>query len=184
MHRLDLRLVIVPALLNLILYLLQRNPWLPSLPNFNMNWKLWVFSIVTLMLFLITSVRLPLSVTAERIQVRIGDFSFFLVITLLGSVSLPQPLFWFGYIVIICISPWHGILSGLLVRFILSIWNILRGIPVLIITCILHNHQQDETETDPPPPPPPQVAVVADDIGGNPIEQPTTEPVTVLVEEP
>ncbi|KAF7142274.1 hypothetical protein RHSIM_Rhsim05G0040700 [Rhododendron simsii] len=134
------------------------------------NWRLWVFSVVTLMLFLITSVRLPLSVTTERVQIRIGDFSFFLVITLLGSVSLPQPLFWSGYVAIICISPWHGILSRLLVRFILWIWNILRAIPVLIV----------EAETDPPPP---QVVVITDDTGGNPIEQPTgptSEPVLVV----
>lgn len=162
MHRLDLRLVLVPPLLNLILYLLQRNPWLPSLPNLNTNWRLWVFSVVTLTLFLITSVRLPLSVTAERVQVRIGDFSFFLVITLLGSVSLPQPLFWSGFVAIICISPWHGSLSGLLVRFILWIWNILRAMPVLIIDCIVHNHRQDEAETDPPPPQ--VVVVITDDI--------------------
>ncbi|KAF7142962.1 hypothetical protein RHSIM_Rhsim05G0045600 [Rhododendron simsii] len=42
-------------------------------------------------------------------------------------------------------------------------------------------HQQDERETDPSPP---QVAVVADDIGGNPFEQPTSETTTVLVVQP
>ncbi|KAF7113283.1 hypothetical protein RHSIM_Rhsim05G0046400 [Rhododendron simsii] len=142
MYNLDLRFA-VPALLNLILSFLQHlqeKPWLPSLPNFNMNdWNSWFFANVLLIPFLITSVKLPLSVTAEHIQVRTGDFSFLLAITLFSSVFLPQLIF--------CI-------------------------PVLIITCIVQNHQQDERESDSPP----QIVVVADDdIGGNPIllEQPT-----------
>ncbi|KAG5547502.1 hypothetical protein RHGRI_013257 [Rhododendron griersonianum] len=131
-----------------------------------MDLSSWFFAIVILMLFLTTSIKLPLSVTAERIRVEPGDFSFSVAILLLGSVSLPQPLFWFGYIVIIGLSPWHGVLFQLLVGFLFWIWGILRGIPVLIITCIVQNHQQDETETDPPPP---QIVVVADGIGGNAI---------------
>ncbi|KAI8553884.1 hypothetical protein RHMOL_Rhmol05G0050900 [Rhododendron molle] len=185
MYNFDLRLV-VPVFLNLALCLVQQHegkPWLPSLPNLNLNWKIWFFSFVILTVVLITSVTLPLSVTAERIRVQIGDFSFFLAITLLGSVFLPQPLFWFWYIIILCISPWHGFLSGLLVLFLFSIWNILRSIPVLIIACVVQKHQQDERETDPPPPPH-QALVVADDIeiAGNPIlpEQPPS-PIQVVV---
>ncbi|KAH7857856.1 hypothetical protein Vadar_017161 [Vaccinium darrowii] len=141
----------------------------------------WFFSIVTLIIFLFTSVKLPLSVTAQPIQVRAGDFSPLLVISLLGSVFLPQPLFWFGYVIIISLSPWHGFLS----EFLFWIWGILRAIPVLIITCIVQNHQQDERETDNPP----QVLVVVadDDTGGNPIllEQHSSEPVgnPVLLEQ-
>ncbi|KAF7123197.1 hypothetical protein RHSIM_Rhsim12G0046900 [Rhododendron simsii] len=154
MYNLDLRFA-VPALLNLILSLLQHlqeKPWLPSLPSFNMNWNSWFFAIVLLIPFLVTSIKLPLSLTADRIRVRVGDFSFFLGITLFSSVFLPQLLF--------CI-------------------------PVLIITCTVQNHQQDERESNHPPPP--QIVVVADDdIGGNPIllEQPTSEPNTVLVGQP
>ncbi|KAI8553877.1 hypothetical protein RHMOL_Rhmol05G0050100 [Rhododendron molle] len=179
MYNLDLRLV-VPALINLTLFLLQHHQ--PGNPTLNMNLNSWFFCIVILILFLTTSVKLPLSVTAERIRVRPGDFSFSVAILLLGSVSLPQPLFWFGYIVIIGLSPWHGFLFQLLVGFLFWIWYVLRGIPVLIITCILQNHQQDETETDASP-----QAVADDHIGsGNQIflDQPTSEPDTILVVEP
>ncbi|KAI8553880.1 hypothetical protein RHMOL_Rhmol05G0050500 [Rhododendron molle] len=95
MYNLDLRFA-VPALLNLILFLLQHlqeKPWLPSLPNLNMNWNSWFFAIVLLITFLITSVKLPLSLTADHIRVRVGDFSFFLAITLFSSIFLPQLLF-------------------------------------------------------------------------------------------
>ncbi|KAF7143480.1 hypothetical protein RHSIM_Rhsim05G0045100 [Rhododendron simsii] len=96
MHNFDLRLL-VPALLNFILYLL--NQQLPSVPNFNLDSKIGFFSVVILMLFLITSVTLRLTVTAERIRVRIADrFSFFLAIALLGSVFLSEPVFWIGYV--------------------------------------------------------------------------------------
>ncbi|KAF7113004.1 hypothetical protein RHSIM_RhsimUnG0170500 [Rhododendron simsii] len=185
MYNLDTRFV-VPALLNLALSLLQQHqgkPWLPSPPSLNMNWKIWFFSIVILLLFLITSARLPLSLRAGRIRVRAGDFSFFLLISLLGSVLLPLPIFWFGYTTILCISPWHSFLSGLLMQFLFSVWDILCNIPVLIITCMFQNRQQDETETDPPPP---QVLVADDDIDirGNPIlpEQPPSKLITVVVQ--
>ncbi|KAG5547500.1 hypothetical protein RHGRI_013255 [Rhododendron griersonianum] len=181
MYNLDLRLV-VPALINLTLFLLHHHHYQAGNPTFSMNLNSWFFAIVVLILFLTTSVKLPLSVTAERIRVRAGDFSFSVAVLLLGSVSLPQPLFWFGYVVIIGLSPWHGVLFQLLVGFLFWIWHVLRGIPVLIITCIVQNHQQDETETDASP-----QAVADDHIGsGNPIflDQPTSEPNTVLAVEP
>ncbi|KAF7132976.1 hypothetical protein RHSIM_Rhsim09G0105700 [Rhododendron simsii] len=179
MYNFDLRLV-VPALINLTLFLLQHHR--AGNPTLNMDLNSWWFScIVVLTLILTTSVKLTLSVTAERrIRVRAGDFSFIVAVLLLGSVYLSQPLFWFGYVVVICLSPWHGVLFRLLMGFLLWIWHILRGIPVFIITCIVQNHQQDETATGPPR------VVGDDDIGGNPIllEQPTSEPNTVLVAEP
>ncbi|KAI8553874.1 hypothetical protein RHMOL_Rhmol05G0049800 [Rhododendron molle] len=180
MYNLDLRLV-VPALVNLTLFLLQHhqagNP-----TDLNMDLNRWFFAIVIIMFFLTTSIKLPISATAERIRVQPGDFSFSVAILLLGSVYLPQPLFWFGYIVTIGLSPWHGFLFQLLVGFLFSIWYVLRGIPVLIITCILQNHQQDEIETDASP-----QAAADDHIGsGNQIflDQPTSEPDTILVVEP
>ncbi|KAI8553867.1 hypothetical protein RHMOL_Rhmol05G0049100 [Rhododendron molle] len=180
MHNFDLRLL-VPALLNFILYLI--NQQLPSVPNFNLDSKIGFSSVVILMLFLITSVTLRLSVTAEHIRVRIADqFSFFLAIALLGSVFLSEPVFWFGYIVILSIFPWHDSLSKLLARFLLSIWVVLRGIPLLVITCIVQIHQQNETDTNPPPS---QVEDVAGDIemGGNSILA-EPEPITVVAAQP
>ncbi|KAG5547501.1 hypothetical protein RHGRI_013256 [Rhododendron griersonianum] len=181
MRNFDLRLL-VPALLNFILYLVNQhkvNPWLPFVPILNLNSKIGFFSIVILMLFLITSVTIRLTVAAERIRVQIADrFSFFLAIALLGSVFLPEPVFWFGYLVILSISPWHNSLSELLARFLLSIWVVLRGIPVLNINCIVQIHQQNEIETNPPPP---QVEDVDGDneMGGNTI-LPEPEPIITV----
>ncbi|KAH7832944.1 hypothetical protein Vadar_001640 [Vaccinium darrowii] len=179
MCNLDLRFV-VPALVNLTLSFLQHHQ-----PILDINLDNWFFSIViilTLIVFLFTSVKLPLSVITHPIRVRAGDFSSLLVISLLGSIFLPQPIFWFGYVITICVSPWHGFLSAFLFRF----WNILRAIPVLMITCIVHNHEQHERETDTPPPP--QVVVLGDDdddddIRGNPrlLEQQSSEPHTTVV---
>ncbi|KAH7844022.1 hypothetical protein Vadar_023442 [Vaccinium darrowii] len=173
MYNLDLRFV-VPALINLTLFLLQQHqskPWNGYEPNSNLNLSLNLdiygfFSVLILVLvFLITSVKLPLSVTAEPIRVRTGDFSCLLAISLIASVVLPQLLFWFGFVIIICLSPWHGFLSDLSVGLLFRTWDILRGIPALIITCFVQKPQQD----DPPPPPPQVEVVVADDVGGNPI---------------
>ncbi|KAH7853063.1 hypothetical protein Vadar_032739 [Vaccinium darrowii] len=154
MYNLDLRFF-VPALINVLSLFL---------PNLQMNLNSLFFSLVILTLFLITSIKLPLSVTTPgRIRVRAGDFSFFLAISLLGSVFLPQNLFWFGYAVIICVSPWHRFLSGLFAGFLFWVWNFLPTIPLLIINCFVQNHQAHETNS----PPPRVVAVSDDDIGGN-----------------
>ncbi|KAG5547511.1 hypothetical protein RHGRI_013261 [Rhododendron griersonianum] len=106
---------------------------------------------------------------AERIRVRAGDFSFFLAISLLGAILLPAPIFCFGDIIILSLFPWHDSLSQLLARFLLSIWVLLRGIPLLIITCIVQIHQQNETETNPPPPQVEDVAGHDIERGDNPI---------------
>ncbi|KAI8553879.1 hypothetical protein RHMOL_Rhmol05G0050300 [Rhododendron molle] len=153
----DLKLLF-PAFLKFSLYL-------ALLPDFNLNLKSWLFSIVILVLFLITSVTLPLSVTGH-IQVGIAErISFFFAITLVGAVFLPEPIFCVGYVVIVFISPWHDFLWRLLKRFLFSIWEVLRRIPGVIITCNVEIHQQDhEGETNPPPPPLPQVEGVAVDI--------------------
>ncbi|KAI8553868.1 hypothetical protein RHMOL_Rhmol05G0049200 [Rhododendron molle] len=182
MANFDIRLL-GPAVLNFILYLV--NQQFPSLPNFNLDSKIGFFSVVILMLFLIISVTVRLTVTAESIRVRIADrFSFFLAIALLGSAFLPEPVFWFGYVVILCIFPWHDSLSKLLTQFLLSIWVVLHGIPVVIINCIVQIvqiDQQNEREINPPP----QVEDVSDDIemGGNPI-LPEPEPIPAVVVQP
>ncbi|KAF7113307.1 hypothetical protein RHSIM_RhsimUnG0140200 [Rhododendron simsii] len=179
----DLKLLF-PAFLKFNLYLFSpHKAKLPFLPDFNLNLKMWLFSIVILMLFLITSITLPIYVRG-RIQVGITNhISFFFALTLVGAVFLPEPIFCVGYVVILFISPWHDLLSGFLKRFLFSIWEVLRGIPGVIITFNVENHQQDEGETNPPPPPPPpQVEGVAVDVemGRNGIlpEQPPSEPVT------
>lgn len=178
MHNFDLRLL-VPGLLNFIPYLVnqqQANHWLAFITtNFNLNWEIGFFSMVILMLFFITSVTLRLSVTAERFQIRIADnFSFFLVIALLGSVFLPKPVFWFGYIIILSTFPLHDSLSKLLARF-------LRSISVHM--CIVQIVPQNETGTYPPPPPENEDEDVAGDIelGGN-IILPEPEPITVAAQ--
>ncbi|KAF7113290.1 hypothetical protein RHSIM_RhsimUnG0140700 [Rhododendron simsii] len=151
MHNVDLRLV-VPALINLTLFLLQHHHYQAAgkYPTFNMNPNSWFFAIVVLMLFLTTSVKLPLSVTTERIRVRAGDFSFFVAISLLGLY--------------VCRNPFSG--SGTLSSFV-----------SLLGTVFFRDYWWDFFSG----------FADDDDIGsGNPIflDQPTSEPNTVLVVEP
>ncbi|KAI8553885.1 hypothetical protein RHMOL_Rhmol05G0051100 [Rhododendron molle] len=158
----DLKLLF-PAFLKFSLYVFNpHKAKLPFLPDFNLNLKMWFFSIVILVLFLITSVTLPLSV---RGGIRVGianHISFFFAITLVSSVFLPELIFCVEYVVILFISPWHDFLWRLLKRFLFSIWEVLRRIPGVIITCKDENNQQDhEGETNPPLP---QVEGVAVDI--------------------
>ncbi|GMQ04600.1 hypothetical protein CsSME_00049960 [Camellia sinensis var. sinensis] len=156
MYYLDLRFL-VPALINLILFLLQDHYHNPiSNPNL---WFIFI-SIVTL-LFLLISVKLPLhvSVTIEPVRIQPGDFSGPLAVALIASVFFPKSLLWVGYGTIMCITPWHGLVLDSIVKIIWWIWEIIQAIPVLIISCIVvHQHQQEGE------PKPHQVELV--DVGG------------------
>ncbi|KAH7852591.1 hypothetical protein Vadar_026833 [Vaccinium darrowii] len=176
---LDLRFV-VPVFINLALFFLHHH--LPYELNLSMNWATF-FAILISILFLTTSVKLPLYVTAEPIRAQPRDFSFLLAISLLGSFFLPQSLFGVVFVVTIFLSPWHRFLFESFVRFLIWIWDVLCEIPVLIITCIVQRRQQDERETNTAPP---QVVAVAVDIEGNPIlhEQPISEPIMAIVVQP
>ena len=147
MYRIDLRFIVL-AVINLGLFLLQhhqkgKSNWNPNEPILNLN--LWVLSIF-ISLCLLTSVKLPLhiSVIAEPIQIRAGDFSVPLAVSVIASLVLPRHLFWIGFGIVICVSPWHGLVSHFVVGFLYGVWEILRGIPVLIICCFAQQHPQVE----------------------------------------
>lgn len=201
----DLKLLF-PGFLKFSLYLFNpHEAKLPFLPDFNLNFKLWLCSIVILMLLLITSITLPIYVRG-RIQVGIANhISFFFAITLVGAVFLPEPIFCVGYLVTLFISPWHNLLWGFLKRFLFTIWEVLRGIPAVIITFAFENHQHDHegvavdiemggngilpeqppSEPVTPPPPPVEYVAVHIEMGGNAIlPEPEPEPITAAVVQP
>ncbi|GFZ00852.1 hypothetical protein Acr_14g0004870 [Actinidia rufa] len=144
MYHIDLRFVVL-AVINLSLFLLQhhqngKSNWDPSDSILDLNF--W------------------------PIRIRVGDFSIPLAVSVMASLFLPQRLFWVGFGIVICVSPWHSLFSDLVVGFLWRVWAILRTIPVLIISCIVQKN--------------PQVEVV-EDIGGCPREeQPSLESDSVL----
>ncbi|GFZ00851.1 hypothetical protein Acr_14g0004860 [Actinidia rufa] len=169
MYHIDLRFVVL-AVINLSLFLLQH------LQNGKSNWghnesildlNFWVLAIF-ISLFLLTSVKLPLdvSVIAEPIRIRAGDFSIPLAVSVMASLFLPERLFWLGFGIVICVSPWHSLVSDLVVGFLWRVWAILWTITVLIISCIVQKN--------------PQVEVVEDIGGCPPEEQPSLESDSVL----
>jgi len=137
----DLRYV-VPALINL------GKPWVqdPSLNNPIFVMASLFLAIVTL-IFLFTSVKLPLTLSVEPVRLRAGHFSSpLLTLSLLASLFLPSSLFWYVFPILISLSPWYEILLNLLKRFMLWFCDTLQVIPVLIITCITQCPQVEPDE--------------------------------------
>ncbi|GFZ00848.1 hypothetical protein Acr_14g0004830 [Actinidia rufa] len=169
MYHVDLRFVVL-AVINLSLFLQHhhqngKSNWDPNESILNLNF--WVLPIF-ISLFLLTSVKLPLdvSVIIEPIRIQAGEFSIPLAVSVMASLFLPQSLFWVGFGIVICVSPWHNLFSDLVVGFLCQYWTILRAVPVLIISCIVQKNSQVE---------------VVEDIGGCPLElQPSLESDSVL----
>ena len=132
----DLRYV-VPALINI------GKPWVqqPNLISNEMFVKVCLFLAISIIVFLFTSVKLPLCV--EPPQLRAGDFSSPLTLSFLASLFLPSPLFWFVFPMLVILSPWYGIIVDLLKRFILWSSHILQAIPTRIITCATQRPRDD-----------------------------------------
>jgi hypothetical protein len=136
----DLRYVyVVPALINI------GKPWVqqPNLISNEMFVKVCVFLAIAILVFLFTSVKLPLTITVEPPQWRAGDFSSPLTLSFLASLFLPSPLFWFVFPMLVILSPWYGIIVDLLKRFILWFSHILQAIPTHIIICVTQRPRDD-----------------------------------------
>ncbi|KAE8055568.1 hypothetical protein FH972_012398 [Carpinus fangiana] len=136
----DLRYV-VPPLVNLTLLLFIPQPKPPNIYN-----EIFVMACLSLaiavLLFLFTSVKLPLTVGA--LQLRAGDFSAPLTLSLLASIFFPSPLFWFVFPILVILSPWYEMLWGVLKRLMLWFCDTLQSIiPALLITCIAQRPQLD-----------------------------------------
>ena len=143
----DLRYV-VPPLINITLWLLMPQPKpSPQPPNiYNEIFVMAYLSLaISILLFLFTSVKLPL--TVEPLHLRPGDFSAPLTLSLLASLFLPSPLFWFVFPILVILSPWYEMLWGVLKRLMLWFCDTLQSIvPALLITCIAQRPQLDQLE--------------------------------------
>jgi hypothetical protein len=140
----DLRYV-VPPLINLTLWLLIPQPKpSPQPPNvYNEIFVMACLSLaISILLFLFTSVKLPLTVGA--LQLRPGHFSAPLTLSLLASIFFPSPLFWFVFPILVILSPWYEMLWGVLKRFMIWFCDTLQSnIPALLIICIVQRPQLD-----------------------------------------
>ncbi|KAE8055551.1 hypothetical protein FH972_012384 [Carpinus fangiana] len=108
----------VPPLINLTLWVFiipLAKHWAQD-PNFNNNifvlTCLSLLAIFILLIFLFTSVRLPL--TVGTLQFRAGDFSVPFTLSSLASIFFPSPLFWSAFLmilIVVMLSPaWYEIL--------------------------------------------------------------------------
>jgi hypothetical protein len=86
----DVRYVFLP-LINLILWVLipQAKPWAVN-PKFDSEISLMTFLslIIAILVFLFTSVKLPLTIGVELPQLRVGDFSAPLTLSLFASLFI------------------------------------------------------------------------------------------------
>lgn len=119
---------------------------------------------MTILFFLFTSIKLPLSVSTKPIRLHVGDFSCGVAILLVASFIFPPPLFWpVGYPLVICITPWYGLLLNPLKQLHCWLCHTLRAIPPLIIICIAQQHESLEPEH-------PRVEIEVLDIEGQPMQ--------------
>ncbi|KAK0586656.1 hypothetical protein LWI29_010316 [Acer saccharum] len=99
-----------------------------------------------LVVFLLTSIKLPL--TAHPVTVRAGRrrFSRPLAFTLLASIFLSPPFFWIAYFIIIITSPCHGMLWNLQKCIFKWLCQTLQSIPTLVISCTSQQQDDDDPE--------------------------------------
>lgn len=119
---------------------------------------------IAILFVLFTSIKLPLSVSTKPIRLRARDFSVAVAISLLASLVLPPPLFWFAHALIICTSPWFGLFLNLFKHVLCWLCHTLRAIPTLIIICTTPEHETVEDILD-------RVEIDAFDVEGQPAIQ-------------
>lgn len=144
----DLRFI-VPPLVNILLYLLLSNQKYEgnSWDSIHPMLKLGLMFFASSLLFLVVSIRFrfSLSVSAEPIRLRFGDFYFsgLLAVTLLASILFPPSVFWYAYLICVIISPWSNSIFKIVNKF-------LQAIPTFIITCTTSFQEEEiahETES-------------------------------------
>jgi hypothetical protein len=144
----DVRYVF-PPLINLTLWVLipQAKAWAVN-PNFNSEIFVMTFLslVIAILVFLFTSVKLPLTIGVELPQLKAGDFSAPLTLSLFASLFFPSDIFGFVFPLLIILSPWYGSLSDLMKRIIFWFSDALQTIPALIITCIRQYYQTPQNE--------------------------------------
>jgi hypothetical protein len=128
----DLRYVF-PPLINLTLrVLIPQAKYRAQDPNF--HGEIFVMAcdlslVIAILLFLFTSVKLPLTLSVDSLRLRSGDFSGPLTLSLMASLFFPLSLFWLVFLMLLIVSPWYEMLLN-------WIFHTLQAIPALIITCI------------------------------------------------
>ncbi|KAG2680103.1 hypothetical protein I3760_11G082700 [Carya illinoinensis] len=94
-----------------------------------------IFHAALTLLFLLISVKLPFTLTLERIRLRVGDFSLPLTVSMLASVIFPPTLFWVVFPILIVTSPWFRMVLDMFKSFLRWLYHTLQYIPILIIGC-------------------------------------------------
>jgi hypothetical protein len=124
----DLRYVVPPLLI-------LGKPWAQ---DHSLNNEIFVMACLSLaiatLLFLFTSVKLPLSV--EPLHLSAGHFSAPLTLSLLASIFFPTPLFWFAFSMLLILSPWYELVLDALKQCLLWVCHNLQAIPSFFIICI------------------------------------------------
>ncbi|KAL5815066.1 hypothetical protein ACOSQ3_025861 [Xanthoceras sorbifolium] len=150
----DLR-YLFPPLLNLILFVFltshhgksycdQHDTAIQILQYPIFKLPFFMLSILLLLIFLFTSIKLPL--TAKPIRLRTGKFSALLAMATIASVVLPPSLFWLVYLFLIVAFPWYGILWILFKHLFNCLRHTLQSVPTIFIVCVTRNDQQNSSE--------------------------------------
>lgn len=135
-YTIDLRFG-VPPLVNILLYLLlgsdheSTSSLIIRYFDDHFIWKITLLVLVFSLLLFVVSIKLPLTIIvfADPISFHFGDFRFsgILAVTLLAAFFFQPWLFWYTYLIFICISPWSD-----------TIYERLQAIP----TYFLHRQQE------------------------------------------
>nr|GMC83433.1 Bs4C-R protein [Ipomoea batatas] len=99
--------------------------WHPSLPKL-------ALLILLALTFAVTSVNIPLNCPINRamhIRIDVGSFSTSLGLLFLGSLGLPQTLFWYVYMVVVLGSSCSSWLFDVFCSFLEWVRAIFSGIP-------------------------------------------------------
>lgn len=150
----DLRFVFVPSIGLVLRFLIsQSNSW-ANYGDFSIEFLglplfliIFVIIVAVILLCLLISVKFPF--TVDRIRLQAGDISAPVAILGLASLTLPLPLFWLAYLILLILTPFSGIIFVQLKRLLNWFSHTLRTIPALSISCVAFNQE----ESGPPPPP-------------------------------
>lgn len=143
-YTIDLRFG-VPPLVNILLYLLlgsdQASINLIRYWDNHLIWKVTLLILLLSLFLFLVSIKLPLTaiIIAEPIRFHFGDFRFYgiLSIMLLGSFFFEPWLFWYTYLVFICISP-----------FLDELYDMLQAIPTVFVIFTRTRQQQENAADD------------------------------------
>ncbi|EOY01797.1 Uncharacterized protein TCM_011612 [Theobroma cacao] len=149
----------VPPILNLMFLLFFSTQPGPGMWNSNLNISsilvhqfsflelaFLFLAVMFLLLFLFTSVEVPLILQPIRFRLGAGVFSIALTVSLVASLFFPPSLFWPVYLLVVLFSPWHGMFFDLFKHFLGWFSGALQSVPTYFITIT----QNEESSTSAP----------------------------------